>query len=325
MLVSDSVNTLVVGLVTGLAFLDRLEVWHIYAASVVFGLAEAFFYPAYSASVPQTVPPEMLPSANSLTNLSWQISGVAGPSLGAVIVAAGGTATAFGLDSLSFLVAAVCLLPLRSVRPPEPSQPRNSPLREMREGLAAVLAEPFLWVSILVFAFTNVTDAGPRNIALPFLIHDRLGLEVEALGFVVSAFSLGSVVGAVGLGRLRRIPRRGPIAYGAIALCGLMIMAYGVAPSLPVLIAAAFVYGVSFSIGGLIWINTLQSMVPPDKLGRVSSIDALGSFVLMPAGFALAGLLTDTLGPANVFLLGGAATLGLAALGFLHPAVRRLD
>jgi MFS family permease len=325
MLVSDSVNTLVVGLVTGLAFLDRLEVWHIYAASVVFGLAEAFFYPAYSASVPQTVPPELLPSANSLTNLSWQISGIAGPSLGAVIVAAGGTATAFGLDSLSFLVAAVCLLPLRSVRPPESSQPRSSPLREMREGLAAVLAEPFLWVSILVFAFTNVTDAGPRNIALPFLIHDRLGLEVEALGFVVSAFSLGSVVGAVGLGRLRRIRHRGPTAYGAIALCGLMIMAYGVAPSLPVLIAAAFVYGVSFSIGGLIWINTLQSMVPPDKLGRVSSIDALGSFVLMPAGFALAGLLTDTLGPAQVFLLGGAATLGLAALGFLHPAVRRLD
>jgi MFS family permease len=195
----------------------------------------------------------------------------------------------------------------------------------MREGLAAVVAEPFLWVSILVFAFINVTDAGPRNIALPFLIHDRLGLEVEALGFVVSAFSLGSVVGAVGLGRLRRIRHRGPTAYGAIALCGLMIMAYGVAPSLPVLIAAAFVYGVSFSIGGLIWINTLQSMVPPDKLGRVSSIDALGSFVLMPAGFALAGLLTDTLGPANVFLLGGAATLGLAALGFLHPAIRRLD
>lgn len=325
MLISDSVNTFVVGLITALAFLHRLEIWHIYAASVVFGLAEAFFYPAYNASVPQTVPAESLPSANSLTNLSWQVSGILGPSLGAMIVAFGGTPAAFGLDSLSFLIAAICLLPLRWVRPPSSTERRGSPVADLREGLATVLAAPFLWVSILVFAFINVTDAGPRNVALPFLIHDHLGLDVEALGLVASAFSLGSVVGAVGLGRLRRIPRRGPLAYGGITLGGLMIMGYGLAPSLAFLASAGFIYGVAFSIASLVWTNTLQSMVPPETLGRVSSIDALGSFVLMPAGFALAGWLTDTLGPARVFLLGGGATLGLAVLGFLHPAVRRLD
>ena len=325
MLISDTVNTLVVGLVALLAHADRLEVWHIYAASIVFGLAEAFFYPAYSASVPQTVPPESLPSANSLTNLSWQLSGIVGPSLGAIIVATGGTGTAFALDSLSFLIAAACLFPLRRVHPPAATARPASPLADLREGLATVLAAPFLWVSILVFAFINVTDAGPRNIALPFLIHDHLGLDVGALGLVASAFSLGSVGGAVVLGRMRRIRRRGPLAYGGIALGGLMILCYGLAPSLPFLVGAAFVYGVAFSIAGLIWTNTLQSMVPPEKLGRVSSIDALGSFVLMPAGFALAGWLTDAIGPAQVFLLGGASTVGLALLGFLHPAIRKLD
>jgi MFS family permease len=325
MLASDSVNAVVVGLVTALAATDRLEVWHIYAASIVFGLAEAFFYPAYSASVPQTVPPELLPSANSLTNLSWQISGIVGPSLGAMLVAAGGPATAFGLDSLSFLIGAACLLPLRGVRPPAPSGERATPLADFRQGLATVLAAPFLWISILVFAFINVTDAGPRNIALPFLIHDHLGLEVEALGFVASAFSLGSVLGAVLLGRPRRIRRRGPLAYGAIGLCGLMIIGYGLAPNLAVLVVLATVYGASFATGGLVWTHTLQSMVPPERLGRVSSIDALGSFVLMPAGFALAGLLTDSLGPAAVFRIGGAATVALSLLGLLHPGVRKLD
>jgi len=102
MLASDAVNMLVVALVTLLAFTDRLQLWHVYAVSVVFGLAEAFFTPAYIASVPQVVSAEDLPSANSLTSLSWQVSGVPGPPLGAIIVAAGGTATAFGFDSLSF-------------------------------------------------------------------------------------------------------------------------------------------------------------------------------------------------------------------------------
>ena len=87
----------------------------------------------------------------------------------------------------------------------------------------------------------------------------------------------------------------------------------------------AFVYGVCFSAVGLVWTNTLQEMVPPAKLGRVSSIDALGSFVLMPAGFATAGWLTDSIGPVRVFLLGGGATIALALLGVLHPGVRRLD
>jgi hypothetical protein len=82
---------------------------------------------------------------------------------------------------------------------------------------------------------------------------------------------------------------------------------------------------VCFSAVSLIWTNTLQEMVPPEKLGRVSSIDALGSFVLMPAGFAIAGSLTDAIGPVRVFLLGGGATMGLALLGLLHRGVRSLD
>ncbi|HET7010993.1 MAG TPA: MFS transporter [Anaerolineales bacterium] len=325
MLVSDVVNFLVVGLVSLLAFTQRLEVWHIYAASIVFGLSEAFFYPAYSASVPQIVPPESLPSANSLTSLTWQVSGVLGPSLGAMIVALGGTAAAFALDSLSFLISAAFLVPLLRVMAPPSVEKTRSPVGDVREGLSTVLASPFLWVSILVFAFINVTEAGPRNVALPFLIHDKLALQVEALGFVGSAFSIGSVTGAILLGRFRRIRRRGWLAYGAIVLGGVMVILIGLAPTLAVLIAVAAVHGVTFSVINLVWTNTLQEMVPTEKLGRVSSIDALGSFVLMPAGFALAGLMTDSIGPGRVFVLGGAATIALALLALLHPGVRRLD
>ncbi|MCJ7677666.1 MAG: MFS transporter [Anaerolineales bacterium] len=326
MLASDVVNMLVVALVALLAFTGRLQVWHVYAVSVVFGLAEAFFSPAYIASVPQVVAPEDLPSANSLTSLSWQISGVIGPTLGAIFVAAGGTSMAFGLDSLSFLIGAACLIPLRNIRPPTVLvENPSSPLAEMRDGWATVLAAPWLWVTILIYAFINVTDSGPRNIALPFLLHDRMGLGVEALGLVASAFSIGSVAAAVLLGRLKRIRRRGSVMYASIVLGGLMIVLYGLAPNLAVLLGAAFIYGVSFSFIALIWTNTLQEMVPPEKLGRVSSIDALGSFVLMPVGFALAGVLTDKIGPAQVFVIGGCTTIVLAFLGYLHPAVRRLD
>jgi MFS transporter, DHA3 family, tetracycline resistance protein len=81
----------------------------------------------------------------------------------------------------------------------------------------------------------------------------------------------------------------------------------------------------SVSVFSLIWTHTLQEMVPGNMLGRVSSIDALGSFVLLPIGFALAGWGTDLLGAPKVFLIGGIGVILLVLLGLAHPAIRNLD
>jgi len=81
----------------------------------------------------------------------------------------------------------------------------------------------------------------------------------------------------------------------------------------------------STSVFALIWTHTLQDMVPGKMLGRVYSIDALGSFVLLPIGFSLSGWATDLFGAPTVFLIGGIGTIALAVLGLLHPAIRNLD
>lgn len=48
-------------------------------------------------------------------------------------------------------------------------------------------------------------------------------------------------------------------------------------------------------------------------------------FLLLPAGYGLAGWATDRLGPSLVFVIGGAVTLGLAGLVLAHPSIRNLD
>ncbi|MBM2843501.1 MAG: hypothetical protein HW404_1338 [Anaerolineales bacterium] len=323
---SDVLNGLVVGAVAVLAATGRLEVWHVYIAGALFGLAEAFFYPAYAASVPQVVPPESLPSANALTGLSYQITGVVGPAIGAAMVAVGGTPSAFGLDSLSFFVSAAFLAPLLRIALPRTAEMSSrSAVRDLRDGLAEVAGRTWLWLSIAFFGLVNVVDAGPRNVALPFLIHDHLGLEVGGLGAVSSSIAIGSVVSAVFLGRYHRLRRRGLLLYGCEIVMGLMLILFGRLPSLTGLMAAAFVFGICVSIGSLAWTNSLQEMVPHERLGRVSSIDALGSFIFLPLGFAFAGILTERIGPANVFVLGGSLVVLLAAGMLLVPSIRRLD
>ena len=323
---SDVLSGLVVGTVAVLAATGRLEIWHVYIAGALFGLAEAFFFPAYNASVPQVVPPEALPSANSLTGLSWQISGVIGPAIGAAMVALGGTSAAFGLDSLSFFISAACMAPLLRIALPRTADaPPRSPVGDLRDGLAEVTARTWLWLSIAFFGLVNVLDAGPRNVALPFLIHDRLGLEVGALGAVSSSIAVGSVVAAVFLGRYHRLRRRGPLLYGCEIVMGSALVAIGLLPSLPGVMAAAFVFGLGVSIGSMVWVNSLQEMVPQERLGRVTSIDMLGSFIFLPVGFAFAGILTERVGPGNVFVLGGSLVVLLAVGMLLVPSIRRLD
>jgi hypothetical protein len=86
-----------------------------------------------------------------------------------------------------------------------------------------------------------------------------------------------------------------------------------------------FFYGVGFNIFALVWTNTLQEMVPNDKLGRVYAFDSLGSWVLLPIGFALAGWATDRFGAPMVFIIGGCGTILMTLIGLVHPAVRNLD
>jgi MFS family permease len=325
MFASDILRGAITVLVAALAFTQMLDIWHVYIVSLVFGFVDAFFQPAYNAVVPEIVPSGRLPSANSLTNLSGRLTGIAGPALGASIVALGGTSTAFALDAFSFFISAVCLVPLARIGSTSAARKSANVLHDLREGLSTVLGSPWLWVTIAIFAFANILLDGPISVALPFLVKDVLHADVGMLGLLYSTSSLGAIVGAVWFGRFTRIRKRGWLTYGAgiasalaIMLCGLPISPVGVA-------AALFIEGACVATFGLIWTNTLQEMVPRARLGRVTSIDMLGSYVLLPIGLGVTGWLTDQLGAAMMFIIGGAFGAIMIALGLLHPQIRNLD
>jgi DHA3 family tetracycline resistance protein-like MFS transporter len=283
----------------------------------------------------------MLTSANSLNGLSGRVTGIIGPALGAALVVAGGTSLTFALDALSFFISALFIFPLlrdkatetQSVEKVSETPGRSKSAKEtirqgivdLRQGFGAIITVPWIWVTILIYGFVNMAEASPRAVAMPFLIKNDLGADVGLLGIFGSAFSIGFIVGAILLGQFKRLRRRGLMAYLTPLIQGVLLLFFGFKFPIPVLIGSMFVYGFTFSVFGLIWNNTLQEMVPHELLGRVYSIDALGSFVFMPIGFALAGWATDLVGAPTVFLIGGFSTIALALLGLSHPAIRNLD
>jgi hypothetical protein len=116
-----------------------------------------------------------------------------------------------------------------------------------------------------------------------------------------------------------------PDAYVGLILAGLGLLVLRLPVPLVTIGLAALINGAALEVVGLIWMNILQEQVPGEKLGRVSSIDMLGSYILLPVGFGLTGWATDLLGPALVFVIGGALTTLFAILALAHPAIRQLD
>jgi hypothetical protein len=113
--------------------------------------------------------------------------------------------------------------------------------------------------------------------------------------------------------------------YGAWMLVGVMVILIGPHIPIPVLLAASLVMGMANTILGLVWVNSLQEYVPRHLLGRVTSVDYLGSFILLPVGYAVGGWAAEQMGAPLVFVIGGALQTMLIALGLLHSQVRCLD
>jgi MFS transporter, DHA3 family, tetracycline resistance protein len=330
MLLSDVLRGLLIGIVAFLAFTHRLEVWHILFVSLMFGIAGAFFGPAYRAIVPEIVPRELLPSANGMTTLSMQLADIVGPALGALVVSKLGSPTAFTLDSLSFAISVLCLAPLvRLALAVHAPKERKSVLHDFREGVEVVRKSSWLWITIVIASLGNITLSAPFAIALPFLVKDHLHGGVGSLGLIYSTISAGAIVGTilgtVWLERTSGLQARGLFAYGLWIAGGLLIVVFGLPVTIYAVVPAAFLVGAAFMVPNLIFMTTLQELIPGKLLGRVMSIVTVGSIALVPVGSGFVGWATDRVGAPTIFILSGILTALLAALALMHPVIRNLD
>lgn len=389
---SDGGRAVVTLAVAALGFTHHLQFWHLVALSALFGLAEAFFRPAYQSIPPELVAIEDLPSANALSSFTRSISTLIGPAVGATLVAVASPAGAFAFDGLTFVISAVCLvamgrvddLPRRAKAPAStagavvavgagvgevagaaaalaeaelalkdaalaPAEPARRGVRgvltDIREGLAYVTGSTWLWLTIALASLGNVAFA-PLQVSLPRLVHDTFHQGVWLLGAILTALSVGSILSTLVVGQFKRIRHRGLVAYISLIISSLAVALFGVPLSLfgvgavhlgglggagglsaeaALALVSSVVMGAGLGVFEIIWATTMQELVPPDKLGRVSSVDWMGSLCLQPIGLALVGALTDVIGPPWMFVLGGALSTATVALGLLSRQIRQLD
>jgi MFS family permease len=324
MVASNVLSGVAQAVVATLLLTGRAEIWHLAALAAINGFASAFFFPASTGIVPQTVPESALQSANSVLRLGLNATAISGAALGGLLVAAASPGIAIAVDAASYGLAALVLLQMRL--PAVLRMAGASFFGELREGWQEFRSRTWLWAIVLQFAFVNAAWVGCESVLGPVVADEHLG-GAAAWGLILACQSVGLVVGAVGMLRLR--PQRMLLAATAGMLLTLPVLV-ALAVPLPVIAisALAFVAGLGLELFGVLWDTTMQQEIPAEKLSRVYSYDMLGSFVLIPLGFAVVGPVADVLGTRETLLLAAglnlAATLAVLASRDVRTLRRRL-
>ncbi|HZV75720.1 MAG TPA: MFS transporter [Conexibacter sp.] len=321
MVSTDLVRAALHGLLALLIFVDALALWQLVAIEVCFGAAEAFFRPAYSGLVPQTVPEELIQEANAANGLTQTLAEFAGPAIATVLVLTLGTGAAFAVDAATFLVSAA-LLALVRPRPRGEPAVRSSIVAELREGWCEVRSRAWVWVTIAVFSLNLVLCYAPYVVLGPSVAADHYG-SATSWGWIVASVGAGTAGG--GLLALRWRPRR-PLLLG-IGLCipfGCVLLALALGAPLALVLPAAASSGVGLALFGVWWETALAQHIPPGALSRVASYDWMGSLALLPLGYVLIGVLADDLGATEVMGVAGALGALTILLALLPRETRRL-
>lgn len=288
------------------------------------GAVSAFTMPAMMGIVPLVVDRSRLQQANALLSFSRSGLAVIGPAVAGLLVVGVGPGWALAVDAMTYAVAIVCLarvgLPRRTS---DASAPRHSMVRELREGWGEFTRREWLWVVVLAFGLTNAIHSGVIGVLGPLVAKSSASIGEAGWGLVLSAEAVGTVLMTLVMLGLRL---RHPLRAGMLAICVLAVpmVLLGVAPALVPVAAGFFLAGAAVEVFGVGWSTALHEHVPVGVLSRVSSYDALGSFVAIPVGTFLYGWLAAAVDLETLMLVSAAVYVVISLSALLSRSVRDL-
>jgi MFS family permease len=296
-------------------------------ATIVFlaGCAFAFLIPAWSAILPDLVPPEDVLGATSLSTAQFNLGRVVGPALAGLVIGAGGVAWAFGANALSFAAVLVSIALIRLPRPLRDGA-REPVLAQIRAGLGFARRDPGIRTALALLGAMAVL-VSPFIGLVPAVAIKLFGTGAAGTSVLVTAQGAGAVLAALAAGPLGgRFGSRALLA-GALVAVGPAAVLYALSPTFPLAVCALFVLGFVY-LSVLSGIATVcQLRAPREFRGRTASLFMLVLGSGYPLGLVVQGWLGDRVGLRLVTAVGGLALLGivLAARAAAPGGVAALD
>jgi MFS family permease len=339
MLLADIARALLVGGLGAIVLLDMHTLWILCAIAAPLGAFEGLFLPASMAILPSIMPDDDLQAGNAINMATVQISTLAGPSVGGIIVASVRSGIAFIIDAGTFVVSAIALAAMRGKRAPNGSTAvaeaalAEAPAEVISEEPAADEPKTFwallrqsrlLQTGLTVSIVANLAFGGLVEVALPDLAHGPLHAGATGFGLMLSTFGAGALAGTLIGAMMGKLPRRALFALIFSLIQGILV---AVTPFTGGLTGAAITmaaWGLFNSMSNVLLITLLQQKLPRSLMGRIMGAFGFANFGLYPISVAVGGVVVDRLGPEILFVITGAVLFLAILYGLFQPELRNM-
>jgi MFS family permease len=320
MIVCDAGRALALGSIPLALAFGWLTLAQLYAVALVEGMLNVFFNLAETAALTRVVSREQIPSATTLNEVTLSTGSMLGPALGGLIFAIG-QGFAFLVDAVSYAVSVVSVWFIHSDLSAPRSANASRLLDDIREGIVWLWRQSLMRFLAFVVGGTVLIESGYMLVVI--ILAQQMDASSIAVGLILGAGGVGSIVGAVLSGPAMRQLTFGQIAMGVHWIWALLLPLYAIAPT-PLALAAitAAAYGVT-PIFFVAQYSYRLARIPNELQGRVNGVFRLLLFGGQPLGLALAGLLSQSIGPVRTVLVFSALLLALALSITLNRELRR--
>ena len=294
-------NLVQVGLALCFLLVDGPEdMWWLVGLSGVMMILHGAYMTAERAALPNIVAEEELATANALDAATWSTALALGAFLGGIVVSRYGVETAFIVDSITFLVGAIILLPLKL--PQTVSKEMKGPIfstafKNIKAGFVRLIDEPRL--KRIVFAKTTWNLAG-GGLAAVFLViaGSRMspGEMAAGIGLFFMARGIGTGIGPIIARRYLTNKSKWPALVGIlVSVSGFFYLIIGITIFENLYLTIGLII-LAHSASGANWVlSTIltQQWVEDEVRGRVFSIDMLLMSISFSFGTFTAGWLLN--------------------------------
>ncbi len=268
--------------------------------SILNSIITPIFSSSIQSTIPDLVPQEKVTSANSIAQLSVQITVFFGQMLGGTLYRIFGPLTLFFVDALSFFYssASEVLVDIPPTKSKEPIQWKgifNTFWQDLVEGWKYVIDRPGLKEAILASALLAFFST-PIIILLPFYVEDFLKVKIDWYGYFLAFTGLGAILGYILAGTLRlRGKQKSNVLIGFMFVnsIGYGILGFIHNPYLAVFVA--FIAGIATGFITVHITSIIQQSTPTEIRGRVLGLLGALSGSLTPLAMGLSGIIADLL------------------------------
>lgn len=294
------------GIIAMLYMVGGLQVWQLYAFAFFNSVCEVFSHPARSSAMQVLVKKEHYLASNSISQASGAAAEIFGMGVAAAIIGIWGVGVAILIDALSFIICAFTALISNIEKVVSTKEQLNFSVffYELFDGLRVIKSNTLIFTNIILGCLINILLA-PFNVLMPVYSDKVLNAGEKGYSIMGIGIMVGTILGSLLLGQLGHRFKKSTLILGGFMAFGVCIGALGIVKNLITAVAFCILTGACLPIISATGASVVQEHTPREKMGRVSSTMGTIALVGMPLGYAISGLVGESLNVQLTYLLLG--------------------